>query len=208
MSGRGPRCAAMHKYAMTSKEIFRGQLFVIIGLFAVVGCSIGSETGSAVAPEIEAPAPILLVEERTADIPESPTVVVKKSGWIQLDRRQFRVKQPRERVESEPRFYSSKLTPTTTVRFSTTCDEDANPAEKAACVGYVMGREWSVREIIAYDRNEKAFCYKVVAADIRNGQRGGLAVFVFSDQNGDGIFESLHLSDAAKTFPIPKWAEE
>lgn len=62
----------MHKYAMTSKEIFRGQLFVIIGLFAVVGCSIGSEKGSAVASEIEATAPILLVEERTADIPESP----------------------------------------------------------------------------------------------------------------------------------------
>ncbi|MBX3266883.1 MAG: hypothetical protein KF831_09280 [Acidobacteria bacterium] len=198
----------MHKYAMTSKEIFRGQLFVIIGLFAVVGCSIRSEKGSTVAPEIEAPAPILLVEERTADIPESPTVVVKKSGWIQLDRRQFRVKQSREPLESEPRFYYSKFSPITSVRFSTTCDEDVDPAEKAACVGYVMGREWSVREIIAYDRIERTFCYKVVAADIRNGQRGGLVVFVFSDQNGDGIFESLHLSDAARTLPIPKWAEK
>lgn len=184
------------------------QLFLAIGLLVVAGCSIGSEKGSAVAPEIEEPASIPVIEERTADIPESPTVVVKKSGWIQLDRRRFRVKQSREPLESEPQFYSSKLTPTTTVRFSTTCDEDADPAEKAACVGYVMGREWSVREIIAFDRNEKPFCYKVVAADVRNGQRGGLVVFVFSDQNGDGIFESLHLSDAAETFPIPKWAEE
>ncbi|HCA59735.1 MAG TPA: hypothetical protein DEP46_17335 [Blastocatellia bacterium] len=198
----------MHKYAMTIKEIFRGQLFVIIGLFAVVGCSIGSETGSAVVPEVEEPASIPVIEEWTADIPEPPMVVVKKSGWIQLDRRQFRVTQPRERLESEPRFYYSKYTPKKTVRFSTICDEDVDPAEKAACVGYVMGREWSVREIIAYDRNERTFCYKVVAADIRNGQRGGLVVFVFSDQNGDGIFESLHLSDAAETFPIPKWAEE
>lgn len=71
-----------------------------------------------------------------------------------------------------------------------------------------MGREWSVREMIAFDRNEEAFCYKVIAADIRNGQPGALVVFVFSDQDGDGVFESLHLSDAAETFPIPKWAEE
>ncbi|MBK9164038.1 MAG: hypothetical protein IPM21_09005 [Acidobacteria bacterium] len=184
------------------------QLFLVLGLLVIAGCSTAHETGSTVAPEIEAPAPIPVVEERTADIPETPTVLVKKSGWIQLDRRQFRVTQYREPLESDPRFYSSKFTPTAPVRFSTICDEDVDPAEKAACAGYVMGREWSVREIIAFDRNEKAFCYKVVAADTRNGQRGGLAVFVFSDQNGDGIFESLHLSDAAETFPIPKWAEE
>ncbi len=184
------------------------QFFLVLGLLVIAGCSTASENDVAVASDIEAPAPILLVEERTADIPAPPTVVVKKSGWIQLDRRQFRVMQSREPLESEPRFYYSKYTPKKTVRFSTICDEDVHPAEKAACVGYVMGREWSVREIIAFDLNEKAFCYKVVAADIRNGQRGGLVVFVFSDQNGDGILESLHLSDAAETFPIPKWAEE
>jgi len=109
------------------------QLFLVLGLLVVTACSIGSEKGSAVASEIEATAPILLVEERTADIPESPTVVVKKSGWIRFDRRQFRVKQSREPLESEPRFYYSKYTPKKTVRFSTTCDEDADPAEKAAC---------------------------------------------------------------------------
>lgn len=184
-------------------------MFVIIGLFAIVSCSTGYEKGSAVAPEIETPATTVSVnEERIADAPDPTEVVVKKSGWIQLDRRQFHVKQPRERLESEPQFYYAKYTPKKTVRFLTICDEDVDPAEKDACVGYVMGREWSVREIIAFDRNERTFCYKVVAADIRNGQRVGLVVFVFSDQNGDGIFESLHLSDAAKTFPIPKWAEE
>lgn len=185
------------------------QMFLIIGLCAVVGCSTGSENGTAAATDIETPAaPVPVIEERMANAPDPTEVVVKKSGWIQLDRRQFRVMQPRERLESEPRFYYSKYTPKKTVRFSTTCDEDVDPAEKAACVGYVMGREWSVREIIAFDRNKKAFCYKVVAADTRNNQRGGLVVFVFSDQNGDGIFESLHLSDAAETFPIPKWAEK
>jgi hypothetical protein len=133
--------------------------------------------------------------------------VVNERGWLKIDLKGSRVKLPRTLVANSRDIFVSSVIPGSSPVLSLKCEvQSVEPQIEERCKEFPFGSDYAVKEITIQDFRGRPFCYSVTAAKLIDGSQGGFYSFVFSDEDGDEIFETYLLSKAPSC-EVPEWAE-
>lgn len=204
----------VHCYAMKGRfrDVFVCFLLVCVSIVAFVSCRSPEDSRNARLKDSTTPSEIQTnndantIATKRPDSP--PKLVVKRTGWFKFDVRQGTVKRPRTELTSDEGVFFTTFTLSQPVLLKLSCNKsNANPKSGDECERYPFDTEWLVQQVTVFDKRNKPFLYEISAARQLEDRTGGIGLFSFYDEDGDGVFETFCLCDTFDEFHVPTWLD-